>query len=100
MEWYIKKAVALHLSHFVLRARDSGDWDKETMTITEFKKLLANRIDTVDIERVKDDIRRFIPNQDKLQIWSPQYFHDLAAQLKIDPTDNLIIRSGYKILIS
>jgi len=39
MEWYIKKGVALHLSHFVLRARDSGDWDKETMTITEFKKI-------------------------------------------------------------
>lgn len=26
MKWYIKKGIPLDLNHFVLRARDSGDW--------------------------------------------------------------------------
>ena len=29
---------------------------------------------------------RFIPNQDKLQIGSPKYFHDLADRLIINET--------------
>jgi hypothetical protein len=36
------------------------------------------------MERVKDDIRRFISDQQRLAIWSPMYFHDLSEQLKID----------------
>jgi len=83
MEWYIKKGVPLHLSHFVRRARDSEDWKKETMSLEEFNALIHARIDTVNMERVKDDIRRFIPDPGQLNIWSSKYFHDLAGHLKI-----------------
>jgi predicted nucleotidyltransferase component of viral defense system len=84
MEWYIKKGVPLKLSHFVARATASGDWRKSTMTDGEFRELLAKKIDSVNMDRVKDDIKRFIPNQDKIAIWSAKYFHDLAKKLKID----------------
>jgi hypothetical protein len=30
MEWYIKKGVPLNLDHFLVRARDSGDWKEDT----------------------------------------------------------------------
>lgn len=36
------------------------------------------------MERVKDDVIRFIPDRKKIAIWSPAYFHDLAANLKLD----------------
>ena len=83
MEWYIKKGVALHLYHFLLRAKDSGDWQKDKITPEEFYKLLHARIDAVDMERVKQDITRFIPHPEKLNIWSANYFHDLVNHLVI-----------------
>ena len=83
MEWYIKKGIPLNLNHFVLRAQDNGNWKKETITEEEFRKLLSSRIDTVDMDRVKADIRRFIPDQKVLDIWSAKYFHDLSKHLKI-----------------
>ena len=83
MEWYIKRGVVLNLSHFLLRARDSGDWTKETILEWEFRGLLKQRIDTVDFNRVRADISRFIPNPRVLDIWSAKYFHDLVEHLKI-----------------
>jgi hypothetical protein len=83
MEWYIKKGVILNLGHFLLRARDSGNWEKETISEEEFRELLKQRIDTVDFTRVKADISRFIPHPKVLDIWSANYFHDLAGHLKI-----------------
>lgn len=83
MEWYIKKGTPLNLHHFLLRALDSGDWKKETITEEEFRELLSARIDTVDMGRVKADIRRFIPDQKVLDIWSAKYFHDLSRHFKI-----------------
>jgi hypothetical protein len=82
LEWYIRKGVALHLDHLVLRARDSGDWDKETMTPEEFHQLLREKIASVNMERVKSDISRFIPDSRVLDIWSAAYFQDLADHLK------------------
>lgn len=83
MEWYIKKGVPLNLEHFVLRAKDSGDWNKETISTEEFRDLLKRKIDTVNIARVKADISRFIPDPEVLNLWSPEYFHDLTSHLKI-----------------
>ncbi|MEJ7693206.1 nucleotidyl transferase AbiEii/AbiGii toxin family protein [Daejeonella sp.] len=83
MEWYIKKDVPLNLNHFALRAQDSGDWKKRTITEGEFRKLLSTRIDAVEMDRVKADIRRFIPDQKVLDIWSGKYFHDIAGHLKV-----------------
>jgi len=82
-EWYIKKGVSLNLNHFLLRAIDSGDWKQESITEQEFRELLSARIGTVDMDRVKADIRRFIPDQKVLEIWSAKYFHDLSKHLKI-----------------
>jgi hypothetical protein len=84
MEWYIKKGIALNLSHFLLRARASGDWKNSTITEEEFRALLRQKIASINMTRVKDDVIRFIPNQDRLKIWSPQYFNDLSEKLKIE----------------
>lgn len=83
MEWYIKNRYQLNLEHFLIRAIDSGDWKKKTISESEFRELLAAKIDNVKLDFVKADISRFIKNPKALQIWSPEYFHDLAAQLKI-----------------
>jgi hypothetical protein len=83
MEWYIKKGINLNLNHFTSRARDSGDWETEKMSIDEFKALLEEKINAVNMDRVKADIIRFIPNGDRLAIWNKLYFSDLVKNIKI-----------------
>src|SRR5476651_2459012 len=83
MEWYIRKGIPLNLNHFLIRAKDSGDWKKDTITEAEFRELLAKKIDTVKMDYVINDIKRFIQEANKLAIWSPKYFHDLVNNLKV-----------------
>ena len=83
MEWYIRKGTPLNLNHFLIRAKDSGDWKKDTITEVEFRELLTKKIDTVKMNYVINDIKRFIRNVDALAIWSPNYFHDLINNLKV-----------------
>lgn len=87
MEWYIKKGYPLNLKHFLLRATDSGDWKTETINEEDFRKLLSQKIESVKMDYVKDDISRFIKDPKVLEIWSPRYFHDLSAKLKIITSD-------------
>ena len=74
----------MNLKHFVERAHDSGDLDEEKLTEQQFRKLLTNRINSVDMEKVKADAIRFIPDGSKLDIWSKKYFNDLSTHLKLD----------------
>lgn len=83
MEWYIKKGIPLDLNHFLLRAQDSGDWAAATISEEEFRKLLSDKINIVNLDYVKADAGRFIPDTSLLDIWSPKYFHDLVERLKI-----------------
>lgn len=84
MEWYIRKGVSLNLSDFALRALDSGDWDQDHISEAEFRELLHAKIDAVNFQRIKDDIRRFIPDAGVLDIWSVGYFRDLVGEMRVD----------------
>jgi len=83
LEWYIRKGVAMDLNHFIIRAKDSGDLAKDTLTEAELRTLMLRRIDSVNMQLVIDDISRFIPDPKKIAIWSPTYFHDLVHHLKV-----------------
>ena len=82
MEWYIRKGIPLHLEHLVIRARNSGDWPSDTMTASDFKKLLTEKIAGVSIDRIKEDVLPFIKDYSKLDIWSAAYFQDLAGLIR------------------
>ena len=83
-EWYVKKGVAMNLKHFIQRAQGSGDVHDEKLTEQQFRKLLTDRINSVDIEKVKADAVRFIPAGTRLDIWSRKYFNDLSAHMKVE----------------
>jgi predicted nucleotidyltransferase component of viral defense system len=82
MEWYIKKGVPLNLEHLKIRAMDSGDWTKKTMSKDDFYNLLDKKIDTVSFNNIREDIIRFIRDEKVLELWSPNYFKDLAKKIK------------------
>ena len=84
MEWYIKKGVKLNLTHFCQRAIESGDWSQESMTKNQLHDLLETKINSIDINRVKQDVIRFIANPQDLAIWSREYFLQMCESLEIN----------------
>jgi len=82
MEWYIRSNIPLHFEHFVVRARQSGDWTKETMTKAEFNTLINDKINQVLIDDIRDDITRFIPDVQPIAIWSKAYFKDISSRIR------------------
>ena len=84
LDWYIKKGVHVNLEHLTERARESGDWREPSLTKAQLHHLLIERIRSLDMNRVKEDVIRFIPNPQELDIWSPNYFEQLIGYLKVE----------------
>jgi predicted nucleotidyltransferase component of viral defense system len=82
LEWFIKKGAQLDIEHFLQRARTSGDWNRDSISPEDIKTLLREKIATISLKAVKEDIVRFIKDDQTLRIWSPQYFDDLIDQMK------------------
>lgn len=81
MEWYIKKGVPLHLTHFRQRAYQSGDL-VTALTPDMLMDMLDKKIEQVSIGKIKDDTIRFIAEPSELDIWSAQYFRDIIKLMK------------------
>jgi predicted nucleotidyltransferase component of viral defense system len=84
MEWYVRKGVPLNMNHFLNRAKETGDWNKTTISQEEILALLNEKITSVSFPAVKEDVRKFIQDSKKLDIWSPTYFNDLIQLMKFE----------------
>ena len=83
-EWYVKNNMTLNLEHLTIRATESGDIDSQTQLTKEILlEMMMNKIETLDIGMVKTDIRRFIKDNSVLDIWSRDYFLELAKMIKV-----------------
>jgi hypothetical protein len=82
MEWYVRNNITLHLEHLVARSIQSGDWKQATMSREQFMQLLNDKIDQVSMDDIKKDIVRFIADDKPLEIWSPDYFKELARRIR------------------
>ena len=81
-EWYVKRAVTVNLEHLQERMQESGDWDsKDTLTEEKLRGLLKERIDTLDIEKAKEDVQVFIKDRSVLDFWSRDYFKLLTDRM-------------------
>ncbi len=82
-EWYVKHGSILNLKHLEMRAKESGSINHDTVLTKEMlHELLRKKIQILDIESAKKDIRRFIEDDQVLDIWSKEYFLDLAESIK------------------
>jgi predicted nucleotidyltransferase component of viral defense system len=83
LEWYVKNNIPIQLSHLEARAKQSGNVDQNiTLTPEMFMQIFNDKIMALDVNNCKEDIARFVFNPTDLQIWSTQYFLDLAAKIK------------------
>jgi len=83
-EWYIRNNVQLDFNHFKERVIQSEGIEFENLTPDQFKQLLKEKINSTKIEMVKADVRRFVINPQELDIWSTEYFLQLADMMRIE----------------
>ena len=81
-EWYVRKGVALDLHHFNARARQFGKI-REDFTDPSLRTFLKEKIQSVDIDKIKEDVRPFINDAGRLIIWSSEYFDQVADLMKV-----------------
>lgn len=79
-EWYVRNGVPLDFDH--LRERMLQFNGKKT-NLEEFTAALKERLSTVDISRVNEDVLPFLNNPYELDIWSNDYFLQLVDMMKV-----------------
>ena len=77
-EWYVRNRVALDFEHLKVRTKEFNDID---LTKELFLELLKERISKADIDAVKADVIPYIIDKRELDIWSNDYFLQLADMI-------------------
>ena len=83
-EFYVRNNTVLNFNHLQKRTEQINNLTAEEFTPEIFKKMLKERIEKTNIEDVKDDVRQFLKNPQELDIWSKDYFLQLADMIKIE----------------
>ena len=80
-EWYMRNGVALDFAHLAERCKQ---FNGENITPELFKEKLIERLSTADIKQVIEDGLPFVRNPKELDIWSNDYFVQLAEMVRIE----------------
>ena len=84
-EWYVKNNYKINLSHLNERMIASKNWDKDKLfDYSEFKNLMLNKIESLDIESAKKEVKPFIKNSEILDFWNKDYFRLLVDKIKVE----------------
>ena len=81
LEWYVRNGVALDFAHLAERCKQ---FNGEDITPESFKEKLIERLSTADIKQVKEDVLPFVRNPKELDIWSNDYFVQLAEVIRLE----------------
>lgn len=83
--WYIQNKVPLSLRYFNSCLKQAGHLEQsESIERDKLLEMLQTKIKTINWEDAKSDMRSFIPDPERLEIWSPQFFSDLIQHLQVE----------------
>jgi hypothetical protein len=92
MVWYIQNGYEVDLTHLATRLMQSckalSDTEIELPTMAQHYtpqiiiNLLKKRIESLEIEMAKQDVRRFIYDEKELSVWSKEFFLAIIQILK------------------
>ncbi len=78
-DWYVRNGIELDFLHLQERI---CQFNGREVTLNEFVDELKNRLAITDINQVKADVLPFLNNPQDLDIWSNDYFLQLADMIK------------------
>lgn len=79
-EFYVRRGVPLNYTHLRERIRL---FNGEELNFTEFKNRLKEHLAATDVGQVKADVLPFVKNPKELDIWSNDYFLQLAEMMNV-----------------
>jgi len=86
--WYVSHGYKLDIKHLTARLQQSCDWqEKQGLTLPKnidkeyILGLLKKRIEDLDVIAAKRDVEIFIADSRVLDIWSREFFVDIAEQI-------------------
>jgi predicted nucleotidyltransferase component of viral defense system len=81
--WYVANHPDLHLAHLEQRMRQSGHWQEEkALSAESIETLIQNAIDRLDVDQARREVEPFVSNPDSLEIWSRDFFRDVASRIQ------------------
>lgn len=80
--WYVGRKVKPNLAHLDARMRQSGHWGGEPLTLEILHRLLLERFSGIDFGKAADEVRAFLPDPRELELWSREFFAELAGRLE------------------
>ena len=80
--WYIQHGIELDLVHLVERAKESEP-DADVSTRDKLIEVFDARIDAIDFENAKEDVRPYVFDQRELDIWSARFFKEIIRKIRI-----------------
>lgn len=83
-EWYVRNNIPLDFNHFKERAAQSEGAEYRNLTHPQFYDILKQKISSTKIDSVKADVYPFIINPNELDVWSTDYFLQIADMVKIE----------------
>lgn len=82
--WYVGRKIRPNFEHLDARMRQSGHWSGEPMTSQILEHLLRERFSTIDFKQASGEVRVFVHDPRELDLWSREFFHNLARRLGAD----------------
>ncbi len=83
--FYLSKGVNVNLIYLKNKLVDSGFIDGNfDLNEKSLKELLIKKFKTINFEEAKKDVRGFISNESKLDLWSNQFFISITDRININ----------------
>ncbi len=80
--WYVGRGVALDLTHLEQRMRQSGHYKAiAPLTKEGLVDMLADKIESLDIDRARADVARFVTDPGAIEVWSRDFFLEVASRI-------------------
>jgi hypothetical protein len=87
--WYIQRGIPVNLIHLKERMRQTKHLQpQEKFGKVELLEKIHKKIDEIDWELARSDVSVFVPDKQKLAIWSASFFHDLMSHLETEESGN------------
>ncbi len=83
--WYCSHHPRIHLAHLEKRMRQSGHWDRDVpLASVSFQALVAEAIDTLDVDQARNEVLPFVREPATLNIWSRNFFHQIVKHIQVE----------------
>lgn len=80
-EWYVRNRIPLHFAHLQARAKQ---FNNEDLTPDAFAQKLRETIQSVNLNLVKADVLPFLVRPQETEIWSNDYFMQIADRIQLN----------------